>query len=515
MFKLSTGKDASVGQSSASATVLAIPDPLSRNVDTLLDESWNQVRPRLRAAINGFLLADLMPLVLLQFELELLACLRDFGRELLQRTLNACEPADARQLPHDLVFQGGGYRRLGRKTCNAHIATLFGTITLWRFGYRYWHRDPGEPAIFPLELKLGLIHGTTPALANRIGEQMAEAGATQQRVVKFLRQEHGVAMGIGRLRQVTAAVAEGMGEFRCEQQVQQLLAALRRASEKPGNRKPNLCVGRDGITLCEYKHRFYEVASVATITVYDRCGKRLQTVYLAHPPEENQTSLSSMLTEVIQGVLAAWEGPLPELTYVSDSGQCETGYFRNVLSRMRHPRTGKRLKWLRIADFYHAAERVWQMADALFGPKTPAANSWARRMLKQLKKPSGVSRVLHSAASHFARRTLSKSRQDDYHKAYRYIQSRSCYMRYADYQRRRLAIGSGVTEAACKTLFTQRLKLSGMRWSKQGAASIVGLRSILLSGTWPATFAAYLTSLTPARMAPYTTQRSANATKPR
>lgn len=222
-----------------------------------------------------------------------------------------------------------------------------------------------------------MIHSTTPALANRIAEQMAEAGATQQRVIAFLRQEHGVAMGIERLRKVTAAVAEGMSEFRCEQQVQQLLAALQLASEQKGNRKPNLCVGRDGITLCEYKHRFYEVASVATVTVYDRCGKRLQTVYLAHPPEENQTSLSRMLTELIQGVLARWDGPLPELTYVSDSGQCETGYFRNVLSRLRHPRTGKRLKWLRIADFYHAAERVWQMADALFGAKTQTGSGWA------------------------------------------------------------------------------------------------------------------------------------------
>ena len=34
-------------------------------------------------------------------------------------------------------------------------------------------------------------------------------------------------------------------------------------------------------------------------------------------------------------------------------------------------------------------------------------------------------------------------------------------------------IGSGLVEAACKTLVTQRLKLSGMRWSVRGAQAIL------------------------------------------
>ena len=44
-----------------------------------------------------------------------------------------------------------------------------------------------------------------------------------------------------------------------------------------------------------------------------------------------------------------------------------------------------------------------------------------------------------------------------------------------------LPLGSGVTEAACKTVFTQRLKNSGMRWSHDGAKTILTLRTILLS----------------------------------
>ena len=44
------------------------------------------------------------------------------------------------------------------------------------------------------------------------------------------------------------------------------------------------------------------------------------------------------------------------------------------------------------------------MAEVLFGKGTQEAKAWARRMLKRLKKPSGPSRVLHSAANHFNRR---------------------------------------------------------------------------------------------------------------
>ena len=46
-------------------------------------------------------------------------------------------------------------------------------------------------------------------------------------------------------------------------------------------------------------------------------------------------------------------------------------------------------------------------------------------------------------------------------------------MRYMELQSKGLMIGSGVVEAACKTLVTQRLKQSGMRWSVSGAQAIL------------------------------------------
>jgi hypothetical protein len=64
----------------------------------------------------------------------------------------------------------------------------------------------------------------------------------------------------------------------------------------------------------------------------------------------------------------------------------------------------------------------------------------------------------------------------------------------ANYKRRGLAIGSGVTEAACKTVFTQRVKQSGMRWGVAGGQVMVDLRIVVLSRVWTATHQAYLAS---------------------
>jgi hypothetical protein len=319
-----------------------------------------------------------------------------------------------------------------------------------------------------------------------------------------LKAEHHVALGAGRLRKVVAALHEGLELHRQTTQVDVLQDALQQASEEPGNRKPVVAVGRDGVTLCEYAHRFWEVATTATVSIIDRTGKRLVTVTLACPPELGQAEMTKMLTDLLMELLARWEGPLPTLAYISDSGNQETSYFSNVLSRMRHPRTKKRLKWQRVVDFYHAAQRIGTMSEVLFGKDTSKGKKWTRRMLKTLKsKPRGAKRLLHSAASYAKRTERSDTAEKEFQRAYNYIRKRTRWMHYHDYKKRRIPIGSGVTEAACKTVFAQRLKLSGMRWTATGAKHILTLRTILLSHAWQGTFGRYLATRKSLMPTPY------------
>src|SRR5260370_24304455 len=67
------------------------------------------------------------------------------------------------------------------------------------------------------------------------------------------------------------------------------------------------------------------------------------------------------------------------------------------------------------------------------------------------------------------------------------------YLKYGECRRWGVPLGSGVTEAGCKTVYTQRLKLSGMRWQKAGAQTILNLRVLLLSGVWDEAYERALT----------------------
>ena len=66
--------------------------------------------------------------------------------------------------------------------------------------------------------------------------------------------------------------------------------------------------------------------------------------------------------------------------------------------------------------------------------------------------------------------------------AIRYFRSNIKRMKYAENLARNLPIGSGVTEAAAKTIIKQRLCLSGMRWLNEGATIVLSLRALSQSG---------------------------------
>jgi len=425
-----------------------------------------------------------------RFEQQLREELRELGRHICQWAYNQVEPA-VDNLSKHVRFEAGVYTRLNHKTPQ-NVWTLFGQVRLWRVGYRPSDKS-GDATLFPLAMALGLVHGTTPALAERAAWLLGATGMTQSQTLLRLRQDHGVGWGVKKLRQVTAALAATLSAERHETQVARLLELLQQASASTGKHKPVLSVGRDGITLgvrCQGGSLF-EVATTGTVTVLDRRGRRLGTVYLAYTPEFGQKTMSTALTQLLQDVLRRWQGPLPRLCYVTDAGDNETTYYDKLLRRMKHPTSGGRLEWIRVVDYYHASERIWTMAELLFG-KGRQSKAWARKMQKWLKKPGGVNRVLHSAAAFRELYCVRGKKRVEFQRAYRYLRDRMQFMRYHEYRSLGVPLGSGITEAGCKTVYTQRLKLSGMRWKQRGAQTILNLRVLQLSGVWEAAYRAAL-----------------------
>jgi hypothetical protein len=445
---------------------------------------------RIGQLIVHFRVAGPTPPACYQFETQLHGALRDLGRIIVEWTYNHLEPDDRHSGPGHLQFDGDWYRHRD-KTKNHRVATLFGTITLWRWLYQPIHGV--ERSIFPLEIRLGLAAGrATPALAERVAH--AAADSTQSTVLAVLKRDCGVAWSVATLRLVIATTWEGMTPHFHSAQVSQLLAWMEQANASKGARKPVLAAGRDGVFVPIRGDDSYREAATATLSVHDRSGRRLGTVYLGRMPEPGQGTLSVQLTRLITDVLAGWSGPLPRLAYITDAGHHQTTYYERVLKPMRHPsRPGELLEWEWVIDYYHASEYIHKLAQALFGDPR-RAQAWGWKMCGWLKtKPRAIYRILHSAAAIRSRR-LVLGRSKAYREAYGYLRDHIKHLDYINYRRNHLPIGSGVTEAACKTVFSQRLKRSGMAWSVEGGQRIVDLRVIDLSGVWSEVHRSYLQS---------------------
>jgi hypothetical protein len=438
--------------------------------------------------IDHFVHAEPTPETTMAFERELSALLREVGRRIMAWTLNCLEPEADDEVPSRVEFEGRLYRRR-RKHPHA-VATLFGPVTLRRRLYEPLGRR--GCSIHPLELRLGIEAGmATPALAERVGRWGTDY--TQHEALEMLKNDHGVEWSCTSLRKVLGSLRAGMAPHREGAQVEQLVNWLEQARTSKGRFRPTLSVGRDGIFV-PLRHGVWQEGATATVSVLDRRGKRVGTMYLGQMPQAGQGTLTAQLSSLLKAVLSRVDSENLRLVSVSDEGHHPSTYYHHVLKKMVDPRRPWRVpEWIRIVDFYHACQYVQQLADTIFGVGAEA-QSWAKEMRHVLKtKADGVARVLKSASALRRRRGLC-GQAKLYEKAYRYIKKRTQWMRYHLYKRQCLPLGSGITEAACKIVFTQRLKRSGMSWTIAGGQVILDLRVIKLSRVWQEVHRRYLAS---------------------
>ena len=134
-----------------------------------------------------------------------------------------------------------------------------------------------------------------------------------------------------------------------------------------------------------------------------------------------------------------------------------------------------------VLDYYHLREHVIAASYRVFGEATPAAQVWREQMMGvamehgpvQLLEEIGQLRRQMRAA---IKRTALEALQD-------YIAPRVEMLNYPQFKSKGYDIGSGPTEAHCKTL-TARLKGPGMRWDRANAEGMMALASIRSSGLW-------------------------------
>ena len=140
---------------------------------------------------------------------------------------------------------------------------------------------------------------------------------------------------------------------------------------------------------------------------------------------------------------------------------------------------------VQIVDLYHAQEHVWQVARAVFGPQTEAATVWAKDACDLLVHGNIEELVAAIAALPPIAPHPGESRSVP-EKAVDYFTTNAERMRYPTFRAQGMHIGSGVAEAACKTVVATRLKRSGMRWTPDGLDALLPLRTCVLNHTYDA-----------------------------
>jgi hypothetical protein len=135
---------------------------------------------------------------------------------------------------------------------------------------------------------------------------------------------------------------------------------------------------------------------------------------------------------------------------------------------------------LQIVDLYHAREHLAKVAKLVYGALHQKSQPWLAVRREELDAGDVQNIVAALSRLRPKNKVVGKEIQTESD----YFHRSAERMRYADFRKQGLFVGSGVVEAGCKTLIGQRLKLSGMHWTVKGANAIIALRCCQMSNRW-------------------------------
>jgi hypothetical protein len=401
-----------------------------------------------------------------RFEREVHALFIAAEREVLAEELARLDV----DLPY--VEVGGVRHHRVLKSTETYLSAV-GPLTVARTLYRAGR----APAVVPLELRAGIVEGQWTALAARQGAYLVAHLSP--------REAEGVLAELGNMTPSKSSLdrlPKRLGE-RWEAERETFEASLRAELMVP-EATVTLCASLDGVLVpmkdgereakraqarAEGKETRgpagYREVGCATLSFYDAQGERLKTARFARMPEAKKATLKSTLAAEVHAALA--QRPTLAVVKVADGAKDNWTFLDTLVPEGQA-----------VVDFFHAAEQLQDAFDAAYGEHTPAAQAQGQKYRHLLRDDEhGVAKVIR-ALTYLKRKHPRRKRIAQ---VLGYFRGHRHRMSYAALRAASLPIGSGVVEAACKTLATQRLKRSGMRWRHPGGQAILTLRALIQS----------------------------------
>ena len=398
----------------------------------------------------------------IQFTVELTGqMLKD--EQLLQQSLN--EAGRAAMLPMIKQFDTNGepirvngVKHTVKNYGPENYETPYGPVPAERHTYQ---TSKGGRAYVPLENDARMVLNSTPRYAQIVSGKYARFGADA--ICEDLLECNG--------RKVSNNYAKKLSDFvgsvaQCyETEWEYALPEF----ERPVS---TVSIGLDGTCILMHKDGWRE-AMCGTIAFFDSDGERMHTLYCAATPEYGKETFKDNLSREIERV----QKTFPNVLYigVADGAKDNWIFLKKYTKNL-------------VLDFYHAREYISRAASAIFRKDKKSKSAWIADWSHQLKHKQGaIGRLLKELE--FRRKNLDKTnfleRDEEIRLVIGYYTNNKSRMRYSHQLKHNLPLGSGVTEAACKTLIKQRMCISGSRWKNEGASCVLALRSLKLTkGRW-------------------------------
>jgi hypothetical protein len=355
------------------------------------------------------------------------------------------------------------HRRAGERTLKNQsrvIDTLFGAVNIKRRGYYDAHTGCSR---YPLDEALELLDGFTPAMAKLACRFAA-------------REPYQVASN-----ELVASTGLSVEPRRIQRLVQRIGPAFQRLQASAPVQKdkvPRMYVMADGTGIPMrpdvLKGRKGRQADGSAKTQEVKVG----CIFTEHPEEGSPPSRDPVSTSYVATMRSCHQfGPMlrtearrrnigaaKEMIFISDAAH----YFKEI-ARTCFPQA----TW--ILDFYHALEHLHELVGTLYNPETKKAQQLAKVWTRWLLNDK-VDRVITRA-----RELAQPDQLDELNQKLLYFEKHRHGMLYGTFTKKGYFIGSGVVEAACRTLIGKRLKQSGMFWSEDGAENLLAFRSAIFS----------------------------------
>ena len=410
-----------------------------------------------------------------EFERELHSRLMAVGRDLIRDHI-AQHDLDAKEI------KVGDERFRWKMKSKQQYCGLAGTFEIERNIY-VPVRGPGK-AICHLELRAGIVEGAWTPLAARVMTR-AVASTTPKEASELLEEIGGMKPSTSSLDRLPKRLSQVWEEKREEFEEQ-----LRLLDPVPP-RAVTVAVCLDGVQVpmkdAEREEKRseedkrpqgpagYREAGCGTVSLYDAEGERLQTIRFGRMPETNKRTLKEQLEAELVSIYLAH----PNLTLVCLADAAEDNWtFLSELSSRFSPNDINE-----AIDLFHVLEKIKGALNAFHGEQTPeskAAFEEFRIFLRE--KDDGAERVIR--ALRYRRDKCRGAARKTINDVINYLCKRKERLRYKRLLDRNLPVGSGVVEAACKTLASERLKRSGMSWLEEGVQAILTFRSLIQSERW-------------------------------